>query len=78
MAPVCPIFLDPGMYLLLARGTPKYAHLARDPHYVLHAMVGADDLEFQIAGRCRFVGDEDERQRVLGAITFPDFDPQAA
>ncbi len=75
MAPVCPIFLDPGMYVLLARHTPKHAHLARDQHYVLHAMVGADDLEFQIAGRCRFVSDEEERQRVLGAITFPNFDP---
>lgn len=74
VAPVSPIFCDAGLYLSLGAHTPKYRHLRRDPHYALHAMVGADDLEFQISGLVRWVESVSERNAVVAAIPFPSFD----
>ena len=74
VSPVCPIFTETAVYLLVGRKTPKYRHLQQNPHYALHAQVGADDLEFQISGESREVHDETERQQVLSAIPFPSFD----
>ncbi len=75
LAPVCPIFTGPGIYLSVGAHTPKAADLARNPVYALHAQVGADDLEFQIRGRARRVDDHDERSSVVSAIPFPSYDP---
>ena len=73
VAPVCPIFSDAGIYLSVRAHTPKCRHLKGDGRYALHALVGGDDLEFQISGRVRLVGDADERRRVIAAIPFPSF-----
>lgn len=75
VAPVCPIFAPPGMYVLAGAATPKVRQLRRDPRYALHALVGADDLEFQITGRARHVDAAAERADVLPAIPFGSFDP---
>ena len=76
VAPVCPVFTDTGLYVLASTGTPKVGHLRRDPRYALHAQVGADDLEFQIAGRARLVVSAAERADVLDAVPFDSFDPE--
>ena len=74
VSPVCPVFTETAVYLLVGRETPKYRHLQQNPRYALHAQVGAEDLEFQISGESREVHDEAERQQVLNAIAFPSFD----
>jgi len=75
LAPFCPIFTDTSLYLLAAANTPKTRQLAKNAAYSLHAMVGADDLEFQVAGVARRVDVKDERAVVLAAVPFPSFDP---
>lgn len=79
VAPVCPIFAAVGgqtdLYLLVGADTPKHRDLRRGGRYALHAPVGADDLEFQIGGRAELVGSAELRAVVLGAISFPSFDP---
>ncbi len=74
VAPFCPIFTDKGLYLLAAAHTPKANHLLRNPNYSLHALLGPDDLEFQVAGNARAVSSEDERSQVISAVPFPSFD----
>ena len=75
VAPVCPVFAETGLYVLASAGTPKVPQLKRDPRYALHAQVGADDLEFQIAGRARLLDSTVERTDVLDAVPFDSFDP---
>lgn len=75
VAPVCPVFAGAGLYVLASAGTPKVPQLRRDPRYALHAQVGADDLEFQIAGRARLLTSTAERAEVLDAVPFDSFDP---
>ena len=40
----------------------------------MHALVGADDLEFQISGNARYVESDDEHKIVVSAIPFPSYD----
>ena len=74
VAPVAPIFCAAGLYLSVGAHTPKFAHLEHDQRYALHALVGADDLEFQIGGVVRRVEAADERDAVVAAIPFPSYD----
>ncbi len=74
VAPFCPIFTKAGMYLLAAAHTPKVKHLLGNPSYSLHALLGADDLEFQVSGVARLVSAPDERTAVISAVPFPSFD----
>ena len=74
LSPVCPIFSQPGIYVLLSRNTPKLRHLESDQRYSMHAQVGADDLEFQISGRCRFVVGAEERSAVFNNIQYASVD----
>ena len=73
LAPVCPIFCTPGMYLCAGGTTPKRIDLERDGRYVLHAFLGENDEEFRISGRAALVTDEAERARVHAAIRFGAF-----
>ena len=74
VAPVSPIFCAPGMYLSVGAHTPKLKHLRASGRYALHAMVGADDLEFQISGPVRAIDPGEEHDAVVAAIPFPSFD----
>ena len=74
VSPVCPIFCDEGIYLLVAQGTPKKHHLRGNGSYALHAQVGADDLEFQIKGSAREIVGDNERERVIASIPFSSYD----
>jgi hypothetical protein len=74
VAPFCPIFTEQGMYLLAGAHTPKARHLLVNSAYSLHALLGADDLEFQVAGMARSVTMERERSAVISAVPFPSFD----
>lgn len=74
LAPVCPIFCAPGVYLSVGKTTPKRHDLDRDGRYVLHAFLAASDEEFRIGGHAISVLDPDERTRVHGAIRFGAFD----
>lgn len=73
LAPVCPIFCPPGIYLSAGGTTPKRSDLERDGRYVLHAFLGENDEEFRVSGRAALVTDEAERARVHAAIRFGAF-----
>jgi hypothetical protein len=73
LAPVCPIFCGDHLYLSAGAHTPKAADLRTHGPYVLHAFLGANDEEFQIAGHAALVGDEAERAAVHDAIPFGAF-----
>ena len=74
VAPVCPIFCAAGIYLSIGAHTPKLTHLRANGSFALHALVGADDREFQISGSVRPVTTGAERDAVVAAIPFPSFD----
>ena len=73
LAPVCPIFCDGRLYLSVGARTPKRRDLADPGSYVLHAFLGENDEELQLAGHAREVRDERERAAVHQAIPFPAF-----
>jgi hypothetical protein len=73
LAPVCPIFCDQELYLSVGADTPKRLDLDDNGRYVLHAFLGADDAEFQIAGKAVRIDDTRARQRVQAAIRFGAF-----
>ena len=74
IAPVCPIFAGEGLYLLVEIGSPKMRDLLWNGRYALHAQLGEDDLEFQISGYGRIVGDPAEREPVIAAIPYEHYD----
>lgn len=74
LAPVCPIFAGDGLYVSAAGRSPKVYDLREGGGFALHAFLGANDEEFQVAGRAIEVDDPDERARVHEAIAFPAFD----
>ena len=74
LSPVCPIFSGENLYLSAGGRTPKAADLRDSGGYVLHGFLGADDEEFQIAGRAVYVSDAAEREQVHRAIAFGSFD----
>ncbi len=73
MAPVCPIFCDADLYLSVGAHTPKANDLRRHGAYVLHAFLGDNDEEFQIAGFASEIADPQHRARVHSAIRFGAF-----
>ena len=73
LSPVCPIFCGDELYLSAGAHTPKVADLRATRAYVLHAFLGANDEEFQVAGRVTEVDDESERAAVHAAIPFGAF-----
>lgn len=74
LAPVCPIFCGDSLYISAAARTSKTRDLRARGDYVLHALLGPDDEEFQLAGNGAEVFDDAERQAVHAAIPFPAFD----
>lgn len=71
IAPVCPVFGPEALYLSAAAGSPKARDLRENGGFALHAFLGANDEEFQLAGRAAEVLDADERRTVHAAIPFP-------
>ncbi|MGH0035743.1 MAG: pyridoxamine 5'-phosphate oxidase family protein [Myxococcota bacterium] len=74
LSPVCPIFCDRDLYLSAGRPTPKARDLREGGGYVLHAFLGENDEEFQVAGSASEVDDLAERRSVHEAIPFAAFD----
>ena len=73
VSPVCPIFCGDDLYVSAGAHTPKVPDLRATRVYVLHAFLGANDEEFQVAGTATEVGDETERAAVHAAIPFAAF-----
>jgi hypothetical protein len=73
LAPVCPIFCGGDLYVSAGAHTPKASDLRETRSYVLHAFLGANDEEFQLAGRAGDVTEAAERAAVHAAIPFPAF-----
>lgn len=74
LSPVCPIFCGDDLFLSAAARTPKARDLRERQSYVLHAFLGANDEEFQVAGAAREELSPDRRSAVHEAIPFPAFD----
>jgi hypothetical protein len=73
LAPVCPVFRGDELYLAAAARSPKAADLRENGAFVLHAFLGANDEELQLAGRAREVESHEERTAVHAAIPFASF-----
>jgi len=74
LSPVCPIFCGAHLYVSAGRRTPKVTDLRTAGDYVLHAFLGANDEEFQVAGSALEVRDPAERSAVHAAIPFAAFE----
>ena len=74
LSPVCPIFGKDHLYLSAGSRTPKTSDLRARGAYVLHAFLGENDEEFQVAGSAVEVSGDDERRAVHDAIPFAAFD----
>ena len=55
--PVCPVLAGDHVYLAIGPQSPKLHDLRRDGRYMLHAMPGKDDAEFNIRGRATEAND---------------------
>jgi hypothetical protein len=73
LAPVCPVFCGDELYLVAVAHSPKAVDLRENGAYVLHAFVGANDEELQLAGCAREVESAEERAAVHAAIPFASF-----
>jgi len=73
LSPVCPIFARRGIYLSASASSPKRRDLSDGGSYVLHAFLGENDEELQIAGHAREVTAPYERTAVHEAIEFGSF-----
>jgi len=73
LSPVCPVFCEADLYVSAGRDTPKTSDLRNSGSYVLHAFLGANDAEFQVAGHALHVSSAAERDQVHGAIPFASF-----
>jgi hypothetical protein len=73
LVPVCPIFCGADLYVSAGAHTIKVRDLRSTGAFVLHAFLGADDEEFQVAGRASEVVVAEERAAVHDAIRFPSF-----
>jgi general stress protein 26 len=70
LAPVCPIFSGDHLYVSTGTKTPKRTDLEENGSYVLHAFLGNNDEEFQIAGKAFIVRDLEEINQVHSSIRF--------
>lgn len=75
LAPFCPIFSGDHVYVSAGARTAKRWDLQNDGRFVVHALLGPSDEEFQIAGRGVLVAGDAERARVHADIRFQ-FDPE--
>lgn len=73
LAPVCPVFCGDELYLVAAAHSPKASDLRANGAFVLHAFLGANDEELQLAGRAHEVEEPAERAAVHAAIPFASF-----
>jgi hypothetical protein len=73
LSPVCPIFGASELYLSAGAATAKVPDLRANGAYVLHAFLGANDEEVQVAGRASEVLEPHERAAVHAAIRFAAF-----
>jgi hypothetical protein len=74
LAPVCPIFCGLHLYVSAGTHTVKVRDLRATRAYALHAFLGANDEEFQVAGRASEVLGAEERAAVHDAIRFAAFE----
>jgi hypothetical protein len=57
VCPVCPVLAGDHVHLAIGPQSPKLHDLRRDGRYMLHAMPGKDDAEFNIRGRATEAND---------------------
>jgi hypothetical protein len=73
LSPVCPIFRADDVYVIAGAATPKSRDLRATGVYVMHAFLGENDEETQVAGRADEVRSPDERAAVHAAVRFAAF-----
>jgi hypothetical protein len=73
LSPVCPVFCGDELFLVAGAATPKTADLRATGAFVLHALLGANDEELQLAGHGVEVEDTRQRAAVHAAIPYAAF-----
>ena len=68
--PVCPVIAGEHIYLAIGPQSPKLHDLRRDGRYMLHAMPGKDDAEFNIRGRAAEANDDTTHAEVERAASL--------
>ena len=67
--PVCPVLAGNHIYLAIGPQSPKLNDLRRDGRYMLHAMPGKDDAEFNIRGQATEANDANTHAEVEQAAS---------
>lgn len=73
LGPVCPVFCGDDLFVVATAKTPKVSDLRSNGAFVLHAFLGANDEELQLAGTAEEVEDVAARAAVHEAIPFASF-----
>lgn len=73
LSPVCPVFCGDHLYVSAGARTPKVRDLRTGGRFALHAFLGDNDEEFQVAGTAVEVHEAGERRAVHDAIPFAAF-----
>jgi pyridoxamine 5'-phosphate oxidase-like protein len=77
--PVSPIITANGLFVYMARSSPKASDLRRDPRYAVHCTVEDHDGgqgEFSISGRALEISDSDVREEVFRQARINGRQPQ--
>jgi hypothetical protein len=72
--PVCPAIVDGRLWAFIMASSPKRRDLDRSGEYAMHALPGAEDEQFYVAGRAEFVEAAALRAQVLAAMPYDDAD----
>jgi len=72
--PFCPAIAEGQLWAFVMLESPKRRDLDERGHYAIHALLGADDEEFFIAGMATRRNDENLREIALAAMPYHDAD----
>jgi hypothetical protein len=72
--PMCPAIVDGRLWAFIMDSSPKRHDLDRSGEYAMHALPGAEDEQFFVAGRAALVEATALRAAVLAAMPYDDAD----
>lgn len=72
--PFCPAIAEGRLWAFVMAESFKRRDLDLNGHFAIHALPGAEDEEFYVAGRARRVDDEGLREIVLAAMPYDEAD----
>ena len=74
--PFCPVIAQGRLWAFVMAKSPKRLDLDANGHFAIHALPGAEDEEFYVAGRAARIQDVTVREAVIAAMPYDDADEQ--